>query len=182
MDTFKSGELYFPKETPLQLFANQLKNWVATIKPIVGESEKQSLDELCEATFLQDVIDKHDSAYNLLSKLRNAIPQEQVASKSIDNADGSNLWCAFGNMLLFNLQRYYPALTIYEALYEHQLDYQLKNNKSRIHKGLPLFRIADCYQALNMPVHTKRYLMLTLIEDAITGGAAIGLPPEPLVR
>jgi hypothetical protein len=38
----------------------------------------------------------------------------------------------------------------------------------RAHKGVPLVNMSDCYSALSCPVLAKRYLMLTLCEDAIT--------------
>jgi hypothetical protein len=38
----------------------------------------------------------------------------------------------------------------------------------RIHKGLPLYRMSDCHLALGRPVHSKRYMMLDLCEDAVS--------------
>src|SRR5262249_43399716 len=36
----------------------------------------------------------------------------------------------------------------------------------RVHKGMPLVWMSDCFRQLGFPVHAKRYLMLTLCEDA----------------
>jgi hypothetical protein len=43
----------------------------------------------------------------------------------------------------------------------------------RFHKGMPLIWISDCFRSLNCPAHAKRYLMLTLCEDAIRGGGDV---------
>jgi hypothetical protein len=40
-------------------------------------------------------------------------------------------------------------------------------NSGRVHKGMPLVWISDCFSHLGFPVHAKRYLMLTLCEDAL---------------
>ena len=36
-----------------------------------------------------------------------------------------------------------------------------------IHKGMPLVWVSDAYQQLGFPALAKRYLMLTLCEDAV---------------
>src|SRR5262249_22546187 len=98
---------------------------------------------------------------------------EQVAPDTEENSKETNLWCDFG--LVFLVQgRSFEALGIFEALYQRMLDYQIKTGK-RVHKGLPLFRMGDCHEMLGRPVHTKRYLMLTLLEDAITSECKIRL-------
>ena len=60
----------------------------------------------------------------------------------------------------------YQAIIVISALYEHMLTYQLEN-KSRIHKGMPLVWLRDFHRLLDHPVTAKRYAMLTLCEDAI---------------
>jgi hypothetical protein len=37
----------------------------------------------------------------------------------------------------------------------------------RVHKGMPLIWMSDCFRDLRCPLHEKRYRMLTLCEDAI---------------
>jgi hypothetical protein len=39
---------------------------------------------------------------------------------------------------------------------------------NRCHKGMPLCWMSDCYLAIGYPLMSLRYLMLTLVEDAIT--------------
>jgi hypothetical protein len=57
-------------------------------------------------------------------------------------------------------------------MYDHFLSYQLKT-ETRVHKGMPLVWLADCYLALGFSSLSKRFLMLTLIEDAILMGGDI---------
>jgi len=63
-------------------------------------------------------------------------------------------------------QRWYDAIAIYSAMYRHFSQHQIDTGH-RTNKGMPLVWIADCYAAVgNIPL-SKRFLMLTLIEDAI---------------
>jgi hypothetical protein len=64
-------------------------------------------------------------------------------------------------------QRFHDAIAIYSSMYSHLLMGQLANNQ-RIHKGAPLVWLADSYANLGNNYLSKKYLMLTLIEDAIT--------------
>jgi hypothetical protein len=66
-----------------------------------------------------------------------------------------------------NLGRSHESIAIFSALYNHMLIGQSVVDK-RGHKGVPLVNLSDCYNALSYPVLAKRYLMLTLCEDAIT--------------
>ena len=61
----------------------------------------------------------------------------------------------------------HEAIPIYMALYNHMLLAQ-QNNHYRVHKGMPLVWISDCFLQMGFLVHAKRYLMLTLCEDALT--------------
>jgi len=64
-------------------------------------------------------------------------------------------------------RRPWSAAYIYEQLYYALLEWQKKYN-IRYHKGYPLVRLSEVYELLGYPWHSERYLMLTLIEDAIT--------------
>lgn len=104
-------------------------------------------------------------------------------------------WERIGNYYK-NQRRYHEALPIYSALYTQFLIAQKKTD-TRLHKGAPLVWISDCYSALGFPVLAKRYLMLTLCEDAIREAGRVspnttgtyfrlvwgsGLPHSELVR
>lgn len=68
---------------------------------------------------------------------------------------------------LFNTGRVHGALGLFWGLY--QLMLQAQSSGRRIHKGTPLVRISDCFARLGFRLHAKRYLMLTLCEDALEG-------------
>jgi hypothetical protein len=81
--------------------------------------------------------------------------------------------------------RIHEALSVFWGLYQHMLAAQ---SSVRVHKGMPLYWISHCFQQLGFRVLAKRYLMLTLCEDALSGqglvspddtGAYFGLPHAP---
>jgi hypothetical protein len=84
-------------------------------------------------------------------------------------------WERIGNFYK-NLRRYHEALQIYSSLYQHLLSAQQLTVK-RFHKGAPLVWMSDCFSRMGFPVLSKRYLMLTLCEDAIRDQGFI-LPSE----
>jgi hypothetical protein len=59
------------------------------------------------------------------------------------------------------------AIYTYERLYDALLQHQIRNNQ-RVHKGYPLVRLSEVYESIGYPWHSERFLMLTLVEDAIT--------------
>jgi len=68
--------------------------------------------------------------------------------------------------------RHHEALTIYSALYQRQIELQSEEGVP-VRKGTPLVRMADAHTALGHAVLAKRYMMLTLIEDAIACAGSI---------
>ena len=102
------------------------------------------------------------------------IPQCFTPDKLSQEKNLITCWERIGNFYK-NLRRPYEALSIYFSLY-YQLIKTQKLTKEYIHKGLPLLWISECYYTMGFPVHTKRYLMLTLIEAAIDGKGNI--PPD----
>lgn len=48
-----------------------------------------------------------------------------------------------------------------------------QTDAGRIYKGMPLVWISECFSQLDFPVHAKRYLMLTLCEDALAGNGSV---------
>jgi hypothetical protein len=81
------------------------------------------------------------------------------------------IWEVFSD--LFHKQgRYFETLLISFELYHSMLE-QERSEGRRIHKGMPLVRIADAYGKLGYASHEERFLMLTLCEDAIRGEGII---------
>jgi hypothetical protein len=74
-------------------------------------------------------------------------------------------WARVGNF--YRAQgRLHEAITIYFALYDQMLAGQ-EQTGHRIHKGMPLVWLSECYKNLGLPLISLRWLMLTLVEDAI---------------
>jgi tetratricopeptide (TPR) repeat protein len=69
-------------------------------------------------------------------------------------------------LIYLNTGRYYDALSIFFSLYDHMQKAQ-EEKSAWFHKALPLVWISDCYSSMGCPVLAKRYLMLTLCDDAI---------------
>jgi hypothetical protein len=63
--------------------------------------------------------------------------------------------------------RFHEALSIFSAMYAKLMDMQ-ENRGERLHKGTPLVRISEIHGLMGHPLIAKRYLMLTLCEDAIS--------------
>lgn len=104
-----------------------------------------------------------DNLPYVLDTLReNFSPEEDMAPEDIKHP-----WEAVGICYLLILRRLQHALTIFEAQYDAMLQLQEKRQK-RIHKGMALVWISECYVEMGCPVHAKRYLMLALCEDAIS--------------
>ena len=66
----------------------------------------------------------------------------------------------------------FDAIAIYRSMYMHFLKYQVRTGR-RVNKGMPLVWIAECYAKVKAQSLAKRYLMLTLVEDAITLGGIV---------
>jgi len=97
----------------------------------------------------------------------NALTEKySMTDLAADDSDARKLWELIG--AFYRTQNlWYDAAMIYERMYYRLLEYQ-DSTGSRVHKGTPLVWLADCYFAVgNIPL-SKRYLMLTLVEDAVT--------------
>jgi hypothetical protein len=133
--------------------------------PMNEQQEPEWLSELKELANPAWVLllDNPGGAAILAEQLPAALSAEKVA---VDGTDERKVWEWIGLYYRAN-QRWHDAIAIYSSMYLHFLRLQLEE-QIRVHKGMPLVWIADCYAAIaNIPL-SKRFLMLTLIEDAIT--------------
>lgn len=110
-----------------------------------------------------------DGAARLRSELPRVLPPEEAAAPG----KAQRVWELCG-LYYFNAGRSHEALAIFQSLYEHMQLFQ-HNAQRHTHKGMPLVWVSDCYGRLNCPVLAKRYLMLTLCEDAILHKGTIPL-------
>jgi hypothetical protein len=84
-----------------------------------------------------------------------------VATLSVEH----KVWEGVG-FLYRQRQRYPDALVIYSKLYDQLLAGQEEADRW-CNKGTPLVWMSECYSAMGYPAISQRYLMLTLIDDAI---------------
>lgn len=150
--------------------------------PILAELQGLDAD-------LLPVLEERDAASRLITMLPARYTPAQVAQPP-----GDRIWELVGLSFL-NSGRVHEALGIFWGLYQQMLEAQ--GGSKRIHKGMPLVWISDCFGRLGFPVHAKRYLMLTLCEDALLENGVVspnttgvyfrlvwgrGLPDEELRR
>lgn len=88
--------------------------------------------------------------------------------------EDQRVWELFGIFFLYQ-GRSFEALAIFSALYNHLLLAQ-ETKDAHFHKGMPLCYMSDCYKNLGYQTLAKRYIMLTLCEDAI--GHKGNIPPN----
>jgi hypothetical protein len=112
---------------------------------------------------LGSLLSKRDGHARLLEELPKLFPPKAVASDSRER----RLWELAG-LFYKNKNRLNEALALFAALYQHMLAAQ-ESPSDRAHKGMPLLWISDCYYRIGFPVLAKRYLMLTLCEDSVSG-------------
>lgn len=130
-------------------------------------SENPALDEIAwelrqklEPALLP-LLDKRDGA----ARLAQTLPDIYSPEKIVNGTNECRAWELAG-LYYLNRRRSHEALPIFAALYDHMLLGQ--GNGKRIHKGMPLVWICECYLMMGFTALPKRYLMLTLIEDAIS--------------
>jgi len=122
--------------------------------------EKQILEELRTLDpGLLPIFERRDAYSRLITQLPRRYPPAQVAKPP-----GNRMWELAG-LYFLKSGRVPEALGIFWGLYQQMLKAQ--HGSKRVHKGMPLVWISDCFGQLRFPVYTKRYLMLTLCEDAL---------------
>jgi hypothetical protein len=123
--------------------------------------------------YVRSVCVDQDCVVRLLDDLRTHIPPEHLAPSTETNSKQCDVWSFFGVLLMLQ-SKTFQALEVFDALYERMLCHQATTS-TRFHKGLPLFHMSRCYQSLGRIVHAKRYMMLVLCEDAVTGKGTLNL-------
>ena len=121
---------------------------------------RKELDEKLDP-FLLPLLDARDGAARLLRDLPQVYGPESVTAPG----KGQRAWELVG-LHLRDHGRPYEGIAILAALYRQILAAQ-QTLKKRVHKGMPLVWMSDIYAQLGFPVLAKRYLMLTLCEDAL---------------
>lgn len=126
-------------------------------------------------------------ASRLLDELKERFPFPDREARSAYQSWDQDRWDAWEAVGLYYgiRRRLHESLTIFSGCYDYLLECQhqeraiggarepnrIRENRNRpvrLHKGKPLVWMSDCYWHLGWPVHSKRYLMLSLCEDIIT--------------
>jgi hypothetical protein len=126
---------------------------------VSDDAVRDRLTQILDPTLLP-LLEQRDGPARLLERLPIVYPPNAVGP---DYNAAQEAWDLTG-VLYSTRGRHFEAMSLYTSLYYQMLRSQ---TAGRIHKGTPLVRLADSYSALGYPVHAKRYLMLTLCEDAL---------------
>lgn len=102
----------------------------------------------------------------LVSELPSVYSPEYVSPKSGDaKTEEQRLWQLVGIAIL-KTRGPHEAIPIFQALYRQMLTGQSQFDY-RVHKGMPLVHISDCYRLMGFATLAKRFAMLTLVEDTL---------------
>jgi len=126
---------------------------------------RQELDKILAAQ-LVPLLDQRDGAAKLVQELPRIYSASVVSISQPPPGGAQRAWELCG-LYFFNQGRFNDALPIFERLYLHMLEWQDLTGK-RCHKAMPLVWIAECHSRLGHPAIARRFLMLTLCEDAIS--------------
>jgi hypothetical protein len=127
-----------------------------------NESDWQiDLKKLAKPEWLK-LLENPGGAIILAKELPKTLPANKVSKIG---SPERRVWELIGLYYRANAH-FFDAVAIYLSMYDHFLKYQLRGKK-RVHKGMPLVWVADCYFFLGYISLSKRFLMLTLLEDAI---------------
>lgn len=143
---------------------NEIEKMMKEHEKIMNEIEEKLPPELLSRLVHRDGADK------LLAELPKTFSPERTATAP----DARRAWELVG-LFYLNQRRFHEALSIFTCWYNHLLTAQA-NSDEWTHKGYPLVWMSECYSQMGFPVLAKRYLMLTLCEDAIKDKGII--PPE----
>jgi hypothetical protein len=130
--------------------------------PITFEAEVQNLP-----TDVRTLLENRDGGW----KLCELLPTLYTSSQVSQGGNSARPWEVCG-LLLQKSGRLHEALAIFERLYLHMLEHETQS-KIHVMKGMPLVWMSDCHVGLGRPVVAKRFIMLTLIEDAIASKGAV---------
>jgi hypothetical protein len=122
---------------------------------IFAEIDKKLPEEL------RYFLTRRDGTAVICESLLKGIVPGRIADEKVQE-----VWHLSG-LYFLTLGRFHEALAVFTAFYDQMLQYQQDSGK-RIHKGPPLVRISECHERLGHAVLSKRYLMLTACEDAIS--------------
>lgn len=135
----------------------------------VNDNQKLAVAELIslDGTFrIRDLANRDGASYISRSI---AVHFDQ---RSLNDQQEQMRSCELLGLFYMHSGRYSEALMILASWYEFILRKQV-SHRERYHKGAVLVWMSDCLKALGCPVLSKRYLMLTMIEDSLSNNGKI---------
>jgi hypothetical protein len=140
----------------------------SSLKELIAQASSPDPAQVCALWSFSDLLPQYkailgeaDGATQVTSLLRN-----QGSFQDYEKSTGApGIWSAL-TFVYIKQQRWHDALTVAFGLYRSMLEVQEREGR-RLVKGAPLVWIADAYGGLGYVAHEERYLMLTLVEDAI---------------
>lgn len=118
------------------------------------------LSRLVPKAVIKTLLEERDAVPRLITQLPRGLRKNDQRS-----------WELVGLHLSRN-RRFYEALAIFEEWYRNVSEHQAKT-KEHVHKGTPLVWIRDQHVNLDHIALAQRFMMLTLIEDALTSKGAV---------
>jgi hypothetical protein len=106
-----------------------------------------------------NLLDQRDGAFRVVEMLRHCVDPSETAEGQ------SRVWDSCARFYAIQ-GRLYEALMIYRAMYSKLMELQ-QSYSQRKHKGTPLVRLSEVHSLMGNPLLAKRYIMLTICEDAI---------------
>jgi hypothetical protein len=128
---------------PPEMAAQNLRRFLTELKTLVSDE-------------MLGLLKDRDSAVKLIESLPRGLDRKSQRAWELAGLD------------LIRQRRFYEAIAVLERWYQNLLEAQ-EHNDTRYHKGTPLVWIRDCYMNLDYIALAKRFIMLTLVEDAIAG-------------
>jgi hypothetical protein len=134
------------------------------LQPRMADVALKELETLgAPANILAYLKQERDGAALLLRELPTLYPPASVAAQNAGSS-AFRIWELIG-LYYLGLERRHEAVAIFSSLYGHLCASQ--RSGPRVHKGNPLLWLLECYSAMGFPAISKRFLMLTLCEDAM---------------
>ncbi len=114
----------------------------------------------------KEIFENRDSGYYILKMLKDDYkPHQIISGKEDQNMRDQRIWELIG-LRYSKVNRWFEALQIFYALYQHMLKWQIENN-DWTHKAMPLVWMADIYHRINFKATSKAFMMMVLVDDSI---------------
>jgi hypothetical protein len=124
------------------------------------DDEVKDLPQKC-----RELLEDRSGGWLLCEILPELYPADQVY------AGNTRAWEVCG-LFLKNAGRVHEAIAVFERLYMTMLDHEIQTG-NHVMKGMPLVWISDCHSSLGRQLVARRFIMLTLVEDAVASEGTI---------